>query len=396
MANNGKRRGRGEGSIEQLPDGKFRAFLSAGFVSGKDGKPKRRRISRTFDTKREALIFLRTLQAAQANGQFVIAEPSTVADWLDRWLALYKPQVAASTYDHDAWRVEHHLKPRIGAVPLGKLSALNVEEMLARMAESGESTSERHKAGGILRKALGAAVRLRLLASNVAKDVKLPRVVRPEKTALDAAQAIALLTATRPIRLAAFFDLALDTGMRPGELFGLHWPDVNFDEGWVFVHQTMNERGGRPTLKEPKTKASRRRIRIAPRTVAALRRHRDAMAAEKHDVERGLVFCNLHGNPLRRNNFISKLFKPLLKRAGLPAIRPYNLRHTSATLLLAAGVNIRVISERLGHESVEITLKHYVHVLPCMQEKAAEAVECMFGAIGTTMAQSGVEGDYAI
>jgi integrase len=104
----------------------------------------------------------------------------------------------------------------------------------------------------------------------------------------------------------------------------------------------------------------------------------------------------LHGQPLRRNNFISKLFKPLLKRAGLPDVRPYDLRHTSATLLLAAGVNIRVISERLGHESIEITLKHYAHCLPCMQEKAVEAVEALFGAIGTKSARTEDCGDYVI
>ena len=359
MASNGKRRGRGEGSIEQLPDGKFRAFLSAGFVSGKDGKPKRRRISRTFDTKREALIFLRTLQAAQANGQFVIAEPSTVADWLDRWLALYQPQVAPSTYDHDAWRVEHHLKPRIGAVPLGKLSALNVEEMLARMAESGESTSERHKAGGILRKALGAAVRLRLLASNVAKDVKLPKVVRPEKTALDEAQAVALLTATRPIRLAAFFDLALDTGMRPGELFGLHWDDVDLSAGWVFVRWTLEQIGSNLRLKRPKTESSRRKIVLAPRTVAALKAHRERMRWDGRDVETGPVFCNSKGGRLRRSPFRRDVLLPAIRKARLPHCRFYDLRHTSATLLLSRDVNIKVVSERLGHERIEITLTHY-------------------------------------
>src|SRR5262249_24925209 len=122
----------------------------------------------------------------------------------------------------------------------------------------------------------------------------------------------------------------------------------------------------------------RRRILIAPRTVAALKAHRWRMECEGRDVRRGPVFTDGEGGLVRHPNFRERHFLPLLKRADLPAVRLYDLRHTSATLLLAADVNVKVVSQRLGHEAIAITLCHYAHALPSMQEKAAEASQAIF------------------
>jgi integrase len=378
------RRGRGEGSIEELPSGKWRAVLSNGLDPATG---KRRKLTYTADTKKEAQVWLRERQAERDRGQLADAGKMTVGEWLDRWLAGRKPDIAPKTYDHDEGRVRLHLRPALGAVPLGKLTALHVGKMLADMAEAGHSTSERFKAGAVLRAALKAAVRLKLVAVNVAADVKLPKVTRPEKVCLNAAQAVALLSAAAGHRLAALFDLALDSGMRPGELFALHWPDVDLDGSTVFVHQSLEDRAGRLRLKETKTAKSRRRLRLARRTVEALRRHRERMRLEGRDVDRGPVFCDTAGGSLRQSNFNNRVLRPTLKVAGLPMIRPYDLRHTSATLLLSKDVNLRVVSERLGHESVELTLKHYAHALPDMQQRAADVVDTLFGDCPTAVPQ---------
>ena len=134
-------------------------------------------------------------------------------------------------------------------------------------------------------------------------------------------------------------------------------------------------------LKEPKTAGSHRTIRVAKRTVAALRNHRDRMKAEGRDVSTGVVFPAPEGGFLRQSNFLRGVFRPILKAAGLPTIRMYDLRHTAATLLLLRGVNLKAVSHRLGHDDVETTLRHYAKVLPDMEQQAADAVDGLFGNV---------------
>jgi integrase len=263
--------------------------------------------------------------------------------------------------------------------------------MMAKMAAEGHSSSERFKVGVLLRSALKSAAKHRKLAQNVAADVRLPKVVRPEKTPLDARQAGELLRASRSHRLAAIFDFWLDTGARPGEVYALHWPDVDFAGGTVFIHQGLEDLRGKTRLKETKTSKSRRRIRMARRTVMALEEHRERMRAEGRDLEKGPVFCDTQGGTLSQSSFLRRVFRPILKTAGLPPIRPYDLRHTSATLLLSRDVNIRVVSERLGHESIELTLSTYAHALPDMQQRAADTIDGLFGEIVPPMSHGGVD-----
>lgn len=372
----GKRRGRGEGAIEELPSGSFRAVVSLGL--GPDGK--RRRLAQTFLTRKSALRWKTERLAELGRGRLPDSGTVTVGEWLDRWLAHHKGKVAPKTYDHDAFRVNKFLKPKLGAVPLAKLSALAVEDLLADLEREGRSTSERFKVGVVLRAALKRAVAASLVGHNVASDVKLPKVVRPEKTALDERQAVRLLESTSG-RLAAAVDLAIDSGCRPGELFALHWSDIDWQAGVAYFHRSLEEIIGKLRLKESKTPKSRRRLILAPRTLAALARHREAMIVEGQDVTGGLVFCDTRGGPLRQSNFSRRALAPALKAAGLPRIRPYDLRHTSATLLLMKGVNVKAVSERLGHESIELTLRCYAHVLPSMQQAAADTMQAMFGAV---------------
>src|SRR5262249_36955840 len=145
----------------------------------------------------------------------------------------------------------------------------------------------------------------------------------------------------------------LDSGLRQGEMFGLHWPELDLDAGAVRVTQTLSWRKNEPRLKEPKTKASRRRVLLSPGTVAVLRQHRERMEAEGHDVKEGLVFCDRKGGFLRPNNVVRRHFEPALTRSKVKPIRFHDLRHTSATLLLLDGVTVKAVSARLGHTSAK-------------------------------------------
>ncbi len=371
-----KRRGRGEGCITQLPDGRWLAVLSAG-KNPTTGK--RRQIKFHGGTKREVPEKLDEAREARRKGPFTDAGRLTVADWPDKWLEIKRSKVEPATYVWYERRVRLHLKPLLGVVHLGKLTALHVENVLAEMCKRGDSASEQGKPMTTLRAALKVAVKFGMLPKNPASDVARPRATRSEMTCLDEGQARAFLKAASTDRLAALYDLALDTGMRPGEFFALHWAEVDLEEGTVFLRWSLEAIDGAHRLKEPKTTKARRKIRLARRTVEALKAHRERMRAECRDVERGLVFCDTHGGFLRKSNWQRSSFSPARRRAGLPHFRPYHLRHTSATLLLSRDVNIRVVSDRLGHEDIATTLKFYAHALPDMQQRAADAVDELFG-----------------
>ncbi len=175
---------------------------------------------------------------------------------------------------------------------------------------------------------------------------------------------------------AGLWVVALSTGMRQGELFGLRWSDIEFDPGCITVRRSLDETRGTFMVKETKTKGARR-IDLPPHAVAVLQAHRKAMLAEGHiDAP---VFCAPGGNWLRKSNVCRRDFVPAMKRAGVPVIRFHDMRHTHASLLLQAGVNVKVVAERLGHSSPTVTMNTYAHVLPTMQKAAVEQFAKLFG-----------------
>ena len=168
--------------------------------------------------------------------------------------------------------------------------------------------------------------------------------------------------------------------MRQDELLGLGWEDVDLEAGAVRVRRTLTLARGGPRLTEPKTRKTRRCIRVTESAVEALERHRERQEAERGApnaswASQELVFRTRRGTPIRRDTLHAKYWKPLLGRAGLPDVRFHDLRHTCATLLLTKGVHPKIVSELLGHSSVAITLDTYSHVIPGLGDAAAAAME---------------------
>lgn len=171
--------------------------------------------------------------------------------------------------------------------------------------------------------------------------------------------------------------------MGPGDYFGLQWKDVNLDDGTVYASRSLARHKDEWHFDEPKTAKSRRKIKIAPSVVQALRAHKSRQAAER--LRAGIKYQNLdlvsaarNGQPLENNRLRNRHFRPLLKKARLPTIiRLYDLRHTSATLFLTAGEYPKIVSEMLGHASIQLTLDTYSHVLPDMQQSAVDKMEDM-------------------
>jgi integrase len=248
--------------------------------------------------------------------------------------------------------------------------------------DSGLAPATVHKLHVVLHKALKAAVADGLIPRNAAAGLKLPRIIREEINPLDPEEARHLLETASGDRLEALYVLALNTGMRLGELLALKWDDVDLERGVLRVRRTLTHVDKAYVLGEPKTKKSRRTIRLTAGAVQALRDH---LARQLEEMERmgslyqpgGLIFATEAGTIINPSNLRNRSFKPLLKRAGLRPIRFHDLRHTCATLLLGKDVNPKIVSEMLGHASVSITLDIYSHLLPDMQERAARALEDM-------------------
>jgi integrase len=209
--------------------------------------------------------------------------------------------------------------------------------------------------------------------------------------ALTPDQARKFLAVVRGTHHGALFELAVTTGLRPSEYCALKWDDIDFERGTLSVVRSIDlQRGGGWLLEETKTKGSRRVVRLLPSVLHALVAHRQHQekqreVAGKEWIESGFLFTNEKGSPVDRHNLTNRHFRPILKEAELPRIRLYDLRHTAATLSLAAGIPVKVVSEMLGHASVALTLDVYSHVLPHMQEEAVQRMAALLEG------ESGVE-----
>jgi integrase len=378
-----KRRGRGEGGIRYREDkGLWVAEVRTGA-----GQKRRTVYGRTKQAVQEKL---RGLHNEIAAGVSPDATKLTVGQWLARWLELIKPTVEPNTFAPYERHVRLHIKPYIGGLRLAKLSKAQIRGWYGSLAEKGMSAALQRKVGTTLTMALNHAVNDDLLPGNPATKVRKPKAQKPEMVPLDPTQVASFLKAARADRLYALYLTALDSGARPGELFALQWPDIDLEGRCLTITKSLEDLNGALRIKAPKTARGRRRVDLSADTAAALVEHRKTMLAEGHIA--GPVFCDTQGGHLRISNVRRDSFLPILERAGLPGIRLYDLRHTCATLLLLAGVAAKVVSERLGHSSITLTLDTYSHVLPTMQRRAADLMGQILGQTrenGGTMAVRG-------
>jgi integrase len=359
-----KRRGRGEGSVYF---DEARGLWVSQVSLGKDPVTGKRRRETVYGaTKGEVQDKLRELHQKAADGRLDRGEMSAAA-FLDFWLGHMRPNVRASTYRRYDILVRKHLAPQLGGVKLADLTAFDVAKLYDRLQAAGVPGPTRHLAGTKLRQALRYAVRLGLLHSSPADRVDVPRLKHRDVRPLDPEQIRRLLAAAASDRLYALFVLALDSGARISELLALSWDDLDEARGELRVNKSLEEGKGRQP-KECKTRAGRRRVALSPPTLAALREHHARMEAEGHGSP--IMFPRPKGGYMEQWVVLESHFYPALERADLPRCRFHDLRHTCATMLLQV-VNIKVVSERLGHANVKITLDTYSHVMPTMQEQAA-------------------------
>jgi integrase len=373
-----KRRGNGEGSIYQRGDGRW----CAGIVTGRDQHGKQLRKVVYGWTKTEVQKKLTKLMPQQQAGTLGNADRITLGEFIDKWLAnSVRPNNRASTHASYDQVARLHIKPFIGGIQLSKLMPANVATLYATLEREGRKARLRQMAHAILHRALQYGVEQEILTRNVCDVAERPQAPRKEVTPLTAEQAQAFLLATADHRLYAMFLLAIDAGMRQGELNGLQWDDVDLTAGAVTIRRAVVQIKEEFIVNEPKTARGRRRVEICPATVDALRLHKARMMQEGR-LAAGWVFVSKTGQHLRRNA-IRKTFQGILRRAGLPVVKFHDLRHTCATLLMASGTHAKVVQERLGHSQISVTLDTYSHVTPTMQREAANTMQGILQATGS-------------
>lgn len=382
-AKKGVRRARGEGSLHKRNDGRW-----AGSFITEEGK----RITVYGKSQQEALEKLRKVQYDYQQGLLATGPRQSLAQYLEHWLEeVHKPAVKLTTYAKYRRVIDKHILPEIGHLQLRKLTPEHLERLYARKTREGLSASMVRHIHVILHEALEQAVRKRYLAQNVSNLVgDLPRIKRREAKIITREQAKLLIAAAKGTQLEAIVILAITTGMRHGEIIGLHWQDINVDEHCLAVRRTVTRLSGvkdrfqgRFEETSPKTESGQRTILLAGVVMQALQEQQVRQEAARLKAgekwrEHGLVFCNTHGSYLNPDALLAQ-FHRLLEKAGLPRMRLHDLRHSAATILLGKGTHPKLVQELLGHSSIDITMDIYSHVIPSMQHDMMEKWDDFLG-----------------
>lgn len=329
--------------------------------------------------------------AAELNGRDDGGRSLTFGVYLTaRWLPGKKVELARSTWDGYRRKVELHVMPSLGSIPIRRLRPHHLEQLYDEKLHprngsrplAPKTVLEIHL---IIRGALNDAARHGIVTRNVALVAHAPKVrsiPKVEPQAWTAQELQAFLREAAGHRLFAALWLLANTGMRRSELLGLQWDDVDLDAATISVNRGLVSIGYELHESRGKTSNSRRAIDLDPTTIGVLAAWKAWQASERGAVgiePTGWVFADVEGNPIHPHS-ISQTFERIAARAGVPKVRLHDVRHTHGTLLIKAGVPVKVVSERLGHGNPAFTIDTYQHVLPGMQAEAARIFESLIAS----------------
>jgi integrase len=376
------RRGNNEGAVYQRSaDGRWCGVALLGY----DVRGRMIRKTVTAKTRAEVTRKLAELRRQVDAGRVSTTKTLTLSELMTRWFEdVLSREVARSTYDNYGAVVRYHVLPSLGKRKVTDIKVADVDRLLSSKLRDGLSPSTVHRIRALISQCLDQGVRWSEVPTNVARLSRPPKMTRPEGRTLTRDQAQSLLVTLKGHRHESLYLLMLSTGMRRGEALGLKWDDVNFDQGVARVKRNLKREGGRLVTADTKTLKSRRAVNLPGPVIEALKENRELQGEERAYlgaawIETDFVFTTSVGTPIDPRNLYRE-FAQICQRAGLGHWHPHELRHSAASLMLASGVKLQVVSEVLGHSSIRMTADVYGHILdPDRQQAAAAMSEVLWG-----------------
>jgi integrase len=323
---------------------------------------------------------LRQLLIERDKGTFVKTTKNTVAEYLKSWLSDYcSLNLSPRTCELYSYMCAKHIIPAIGSTKLSELKPQQIQHLYAEKVAAGLSSRTVQIIHVTLHKALKNAVRTGLVVRNIAESVDAPKGVHREVQTMSETDIHLFLDRARDTEYFTLFYLYLFTGCRRSELLALRWKDTNLELHEMSINRSMQylrRAKERITFKEPKTRNSRRTIALSPSTVEMLDDHYQKQKQRRKSLKLpeitsdDLVFSHYDGSPMLPQS-VTQAWERMAKRTGLKGVRLHDARHSHATIMLKQGVHPKIVSERLGHASIAITLDTYSHIVPGLQQAAA-------------------------
>jgi integrase len=360
-----KRRSRGEGSLF-YHDHKGLWVSQITLPNGK------RRIKYS---KKQSIVreWLQTAQNELRQGFLPANDVVTIGEFLTHYFeTVGRETLRPRTQEMYASFLKVHIIPSLGRIKLKDLRPSDLQELYTKKLQSGLSRRSVQILHGIIRRCLNQAVSWGVIPRNVCHMVKAPRPDKKAPAFYTSEQIKALLEAVKDHPYRLIYVLLCSGGFREGEVLGIHIEDWDGKNRTVNVRHTVVTLKGGMVISEPKTQSSKRAV-VLPKSVA----HEVNRYIEQLNRKQGLIFTTRSGKPISPRNFI-RHFKSVIKPAGLPDLSVHGLRHSHASLLLAEGVNPKIVQERLGHTSIALTLQLYSHTSPSLQDMAADKLEDLF------------------
>lgn len=339
-----------------------------------------------FDKKKDAQTYLNKILNQIETNTFIVPDKLTVSEFIQEWFReIVQPNLKDTTIDGYRYFIDGHIIPGIGAINLQKLQPINIQQFYTKELESGrldgkgglspKSVLNIHR---ILKKSLNYALKVQMISRNVAEFVEVPKQKKYNAAFLNEQQVKEMLEALKDSNAYIPALLGVSLGLRRGEVFGLRWMDINFNNSTISIKQTLvNTRNGLQ-FQSPKSETSNRVIIAPQKVVEELKLYKEKQNTIKDIMgeayeDNDLVNCYGNGKAINPSTF-SKTFYDELQKRKLPHIRFHDLRHTNATIMLKHNIPAKVASERLGHSTIGITLDLYSHVLKEMQQEAANKI----------------------
>ncbi len=334
-------------------------------------------------TKKDAEKRLSELLHQLDTGNFMKPSKTTLQEYLEKWLLDYATSnLSPRGFERYAGIIRKHLIPDMGNIILTQLRPEHLQKHYTARLNQGLSARTVRYHHAVIHRALQTAVKWGLISRNVADDVDVPRIHRTEMQTWDEDDVTRFLAVAKDSPYYVLFYTALFTGMRRSELLALRWQDIDFIFSQIYVTRSLHHlKDGSYIFTEPKSARSRRTIALSPSAILTLKGHKEKQSLERDMLgiplkNDGLVFSNIEGNPLRPNT-VTRAWTMLSARAGVKVIRLHDARHTHASLMLKQGIHPKIVQERLGHASIQMTLDTYSHVAPGLQETAATRFDDM-------------------